>query len=164
MIFQSLLNVFKGRNPPSYFIWKYFWHLKGNFFFASIITFPSNAQNFVNINQCKNTTFLVAKSFFLHYIFIFLQFNNKLIEEVNVRGTENVIQGNNLNYLLINQRLILSRITSFTQLCLPGNQLNLPWNSHEHFYVIFFFTRNFMLISHEASRNFTWNSIHMMTV
>lgn len=150
MISQSLLNVFNGRNPPSYFIWQYFWHLKGNFFRVNhnfSIKCTELCEN-KSINQCKNTTFLVAKSFFF-IIFIFLQFNNKLIEEVNVRGTENVIQGNHLNYLLINQRVILSRTTNFTQLCLPGNQLTCR-EIHMNIFMLFFFHKKFHV-------NFTWS-------
>lgn len=70
MIFQSLLNVFKGRNPPPYFIWQYFWHLKGKFFCVNHNFSIKCIElcEYKSINQCKNTTFLVAKSFFLHYI------------------------------------------------------------------------------------------------
>lgn len=89
------------------------------------------------------TTFLciVAKSIFLLYPF--LQFNFKLIEEVNVRGTENVIQGNQLNYLLIGRRVILYETFHALQrkLCLLWIKRNFTWNSHKQFQVNFLFTR-----------------------
>lgn len=56
---------------------------------------------FLSLLSCA----LLQNPFFLLYPF--LQFNFKLIEDVNVRGTENVIQGNQLNYLLIKRRFIL---------------------------------------------------------